>query len=124
MDDKLCRRKSKWWKGSSQKHVVSFEFFSFKFISEAWETSEGFFVAEGATLSSMSSLQPLRSPLGVLCESSADICHVIVDFLGTTRSAIQLACASRAWYEHVCSADVWASHAASVCQAIGATASR
>ena len=59
----------------------------------------------------MSSLQPLRSPLGVLCESSADICHVIVDFLGTTRSAIQLACASRAWYEHVCSADVWEAYA-------------
>ena len=59
----------------------------------------------------MSSLQPRYSPLGVLCESSADICHVIVDFLGTTRSAIQLACASRAWYEHVCSADVWEAYA-------------
>ena len=62
-------------------------------------------------VTSVSSLQPLRSPLGVLCESSADICHVIVDFLGATRSAIQLACASRAWYEHVRSADVWEAYA-------------
>ena len=62
-------------------------------------------------VTTVSSVQPLRSPLGVLCESSADICHVIVDFLGATRSAIQLACASRAWYEHVCSADVWEAYA-------------
>ena len=52
------------------------------------------------------------SAMGELCCASADICHVIISFVGIGRGVVQLACTSSAWRERVRTSSVWEDYAA------------
>ena len=52
------------------------------------------------------------SAMEELCCASADICHVIISFVGIGRGIVQLACTSSAWREHVRTSSVWEVYAA------------